>query len=99
MRSLHSLFHRSNKPIAVRKCRRAKLLKVYANKGKGTLLRLPRPAATVFIANPDVADVQVKTPSRSTPCAVPPQASRAAAVRDSVTTLVDIIATLASTVR
>lgn len=31
--------------------------------GKGTLLRLPRPAATVFIANPEIADVQVKSPS------------------------------------
>lgn len=31
--------------------------------GKGTLLRLDRPASTVFIANPDVADVQVKSPS------------------------------------
>ena len=31
--------------------------------GKGTLIRLQRPAATVFIANPDVADVQVKSPS------------------------------------
>jgi pilus assembly protein CpaC len=31
--------------------------------GKGTLIRLPRAAATVFIANPDVADVQVKSPS------------------------------------
>src|SRR5689334_3541053 len=31
--------------------------------GKGTLIRLPRPASTVFIANPDVADVQVKSPS------------------------------------
>ena len=31
--------------------------------GKGSLIRLPRPAATVFIANPDVADVQVKTPT------------------------------------
>jgi len=31
--------------------------------GKGTLIRLSKPAATVFIANPDVADVQVKTPS------------------------------------
>ena len=31
--------------------------------GKGTLLRLSRPASTVFIANPDVADVQVKSPS------------------------------------
>ena len=31
--------------------------------GKGTLFRLPRPAATVFVANPDIADVQVKSPS------------------------------------
>jgi len=31
--------------------------------GKGTLIRLNKPAATVFIANPDVADVQVKSPS------------------------------------
>ena len=30
--------------------------------GKGTLVRLSAPAATVFIANPDVADVQVKSP-------------------------------------
>jgi pilus assembly protein CpaC len=30
--------------------------------GKGTLIRLPRPASTVFIANPDVADVQIKSP-------------------------------------
>src|SRR5271165_4747628 len=30
---------------------------------KGTLIRLPAPAATVFIANPDIADVQVKSPS------------------------------------
>src|ERR1043165_5156361 len=27
--------------------------------GKGTLIRLPRPAATVFIPNPDEADLQV----------------------------------------
>jgi pilus assembly protein CpaC len=31
--------------------------------GKGTLFHLPRPAATVFVANPDVADVQIKSPS------------------------------------
>ena len=31
--------------------------------GKGTLFHLPRSAATVFVANPDVADVQVKSPS------------------------------------
>ena len=31
--------------------------------GKGTLIHLPRPAATVFVANPDVADVQIKSPT------------------------------------
>src|SRR5579863_4073587 len=31
--------------------------------GKGTLFHLPRPAATVFVASPDIADVQVKSPS------------------------------------
>ncbi len=31
--------------------------------GKGTLIRLNAPAATVFIANPDIADVQIKSPS------------------------------------
>src|SRR6185312_3830152 len=31
--------------------------------GKGTLIRLNKAAATVFIANPDIADVQVKSPS------------------------------------
>jgi pilus assembly protein CpaC len=31
--------------------------------GKGTLLRLKRPAATVFVANPETADVQVKSPT------------------------------------
>jgi pilus assembly protein CpaC len=30
---------------------------------KGTLIRLTAPAATVFIANPDIADVQVKSPT------------------------------------
>jgi pilus assembly protein CpaC len=30
---------------------------------KGTAIKLPRPAATVFIAAPDIADVQVKSPS------------------------------------
>lgn len=30
--------------------------------GKGTLIRLNGPAATVFVANPDIADVQVKSP-------------------------------------
>ncbi|HEV2300872.1 MAG TPA: type II and III secretion system protein family protein [Stellaceae bacterium] len=31
--------------------------------GKGTLIRLSRAASTVFVANPDIADVQVKSPS------------------------------------
>jgi pilus assembly protein CpaC len=31
--------------------------------GKGILIRLPRPASTVFIADPNVADVNVKSPS------------------------------------
>jgi pilus assembly protein CpaC len=31
--------------------------------GKGTLFHLPRPASTVFVANPDIADVQVKSPT------------------------------------
>jgi pilus assembly protein CpaC len=30
--------------------------------GGGTLIRLARPASTVFVANPDVADVQIKSP-------------------------------------
>ena len=30
--------------------------------GKGTLIRLARPASTVFIANSEIADVQVKSP-------------------------------------
>src|SRR6266850_75330 len=30
---------------------------------KGTLVRLTAPAATVFVANPDIADVQVKSPT------------------------------------
>ncbi len=30
---------------------------------KGTLVRLGGPAATVFVANPDIADVQVKSPT------------------------------------
>jgi pilus assembly protein CpaC len=31
--------------------------------GKGTLIKLGKAAATVFVANPDIADVQVKSPS------------------------------------
>jgi pilus assembly protein CpaC len=42
---------------------RAKGPPILLEAGKGTLIRLPRPAATVFIANPDVADVQVKSPA------------------------------------
>ncbi|MCC7045389.1 MAG: pilus assembly protein N-terminal domain-containing protein [Alphaproteobacteria bacterium] len=30
---------------------------------RGQVVRLPRPAATVFIANPEIADVQVKSPN------------------------------------
>ena len=30
--------------------------------GKGVLVRLTRDAGTVFIANPDIADIQVKSP-------------------------------------
>ena len=30
---------------------------------KGTLVRLAGPAATVFVANPEIADVQVKSPT------------------------------------
>jgi pilus assembly protein CpaC len=30
--------------------------------GKGTLIRLTRPASTVFVASPDIADVQIKSP-------------------------------------
>lgn len=30
---------------------------------KGRLVRLERPAATVFVANPEIADIQVKSPS------------------------------------
>jgi pilus assembly protein CpaC len=36
---------------------------VLIDAGKGTLIRLSGPAATVFVANPDIADVQVKSPS------------------------------------
>ena len=31
--------------------------------GKGQVIRLPHPAATVFVADPDVADVQAQSPS------------------------------------
>ncbi|MGE5269780.1 MAG: type II and III secretion system protein family protein [Thiohalocapsa sp.] len=41
---------------------RAKGPPIVLEAGKGSLIRLPRPAATVFIANPDVADVQIKSP-------------------------------------
>jgi pilus assembly protein CpaC len=31
--------------------------------GKGRVIRLPRPAATVFVADPEIADVQAQSPS------------------------------------
>ena len=31
--------------------------------GKGQVIRLPRPAVTVFVADPDIADVQAQSPS------------------------------------
>jgi pilus assembly protein CpaC len=31
--------------------------------GKGQVIRLPRPAATVFVADPEIADVQAQSPS------------------------------------
>ena len=31
--------------------------------GKGQIIRLPRPAATVFVADPDIADVQAQSPT------------------------------------
>lgn len=35
---------------------------IVVDTGKGTLIRLSGPASTVFVANPDIADVQVKSP-------------------------------------
>ena len=32
---------------------------------KGLLIRLDRPASAVFIADPEIADIQVKSPRRS----------------------------------
>ncbi|HVJ52021.1 MAG TPA: type II and III secretion system protein family protein [Aliidongia sp.] len=46
-----------------RKAEAADASAIHIEVGKGTLLRLKRPAATVFIANPETADVQVKSPS------------------------------------
>ena len=40
---------------------RAQVLQVEINKGQ--LVRLDRPAATVFIADPEIADIQVKSPT------------------------------------
>lgn len=37
--------------------------KIELASGAGELLRLPRPALSVFVANPDVADVQVPSPN------------------------------------
>src|SRR5437868_5709451 len=42
---------------------RAKGPPVLLEAGKGTLIRLPRPAATVFIVNPEAYYLQVKSPS------------------------------------
>src|SRR5262249_26102778 len=36
---------------------------IVIERSRGRVVRLPRPAATVFIANPDIADVQVKSPN------------------------------------
>ncbi len=36
---------------------------VHIEVGKGQVIRLPRPAATVFVADPDIADVQAQSPS------------------------------------
>ena len=37
--------------------------KLALERNHGRLVRLPRPASTVFIANPEIADIQVKSPS------------------------------------
>ncbi len=37
--------------------------KLALERNHGRLVRLPRPATTVFIANPEIADIQVKSPS------------------------------------
>lgn len=57
-------------PGSARAVRIGTAVEIPANKGgivlevgKGTLIRLARPAATVFVADPDIADVQVKSPS------------------------------------
>lgn len=36
---------------------------IVLERSRGRVVRLPRPAATVFIANPEIADVQVKSPN------------------------------------
>jgi Flp pilus assembly secretin CpaC len=57
-------------PAEARASRRTGAVQIPANGGrivlevnKGTLVRLSGPAATVFVANPDIADVQVKSPT------------------------------------
>src|SRR5947209_9476819 len=42
---------------------RAKGPAIVLEASKGSLIRLPRPASTVFSANPDIADVQIKSPA------------------------------------
>jgi pilus assembly protein CpaC len=57
-------------PVQARPSRGTGATQIPANGGrivlevnKGTLVRLTAPAATVFVANPDIADVQVKSPT------------------------------------
>jgi pilus assembly protein CpaC len=57
-------------PVQARVSRGGGATQIPANGGrivievnKGTLVRLTGPAATVFVANPDIADVQVKSPT------------------------------------
>jgi pilus assembly protein CpaC len=57
-------------PVQARPSRGTGATQIPANGGrivlevnKGTLVRLSAPAATVFVANPDIADVQVKSPT------------------------------------
>jgi pilus assembly protein CpaC len=51
----------SNVPAAMRQIP-ATGAPIVLDSGKGTLIRLNGPASTVFVANPDIADVQVKSP-------------------------------------
>ncbi|WP_262694320.1 type II and III secretion system protein family protein [Kordiimonas aquimaris] len=55
----HAVLHEGQRDGARVLAPKAGLLSVEVN--KGTLIRLDRPASEVFIANPDIADVQVKS--------------------------------------